>query len=918
MNHMKRTSMLLILSLLSVLMNGQVLFSTRIIHSADDAEEKYDGSYITATSSDLELMYDTWNNQGLQTIGLRFVNVLIPSNATINNAYIQFTADGSTSGEIELIIEGENSAFPEAYIHGSGSPGNISLRPRTVENVVWRSIPSWSNNQSGPAQKTPDLSALVHEIITANGWQSGNPVAFIITGNGGPGLLRRAYSFDSGALLAAELIIEYTTTFEVDMSVNSIVSPPSGFVFPNPEYPIVAELFNYGSQPANNYTVSYYINGLLQQNQQGAQTIQPGEGLIFTFDQPANFNTLGTYNLLVAVNIPGDEFPANNQFSAEVTVVNETDPLFFSAGSAWRYWDGSVDPGALWTTDGYDDSNWLVGAGHIGFGDGDELTLLTPGNARYCFRKSVIIDNIDELEDVYFHLTHDDGAVIFINGQEVFRTELMPLTNITHSTTARQRINNDIENSFFTYKISSSSFVQGENQIAISVHNVSTSDADLSFDCFITPAYTYSQDGPYVFYQSGQIIVSEVTPEGLVTNTYSSLEGVELTCHIPQMNKSFSFTLKPELQNEPAVYPQTPSRYFVISDFDSHFEGFTMALLNEGVIDEDFNWIYGDGHLIINGDVFDRGENTSESLWLIYKLESESLAAGGKVHFIMGNHEMFNMKDDWRYVEVKYFNNAQLMGKRMEELYSADTEIGRWLRTKNIIEKLGDYLLVHGGISPQVAAMNATFEQLNEYGRRQMNNQTCTGDCAIATGSNGLYWYRGMADEELSQQQVDEILDGYDAFRIIIGHTKANTIRVLYQQRVVAIDIYHGNNYANGFMEALQFEEGCFNRFITTSSSNTYLQMGECDEFTVKLDENTLSLLKFWPNPASDKLYVSLPELLPVNHTYSIFSAHGQLVQQGILQQGESSLDLSQLSKGLFILQLEADRQRVRHKLIRK
>ena len=52
-------------------------FQQSIISSTDDAEEKYDGSYITTSSSDLEMMYDSWNSQGLQTVGLRFSNITI-------------------------------------------------------------------------------------------------------------------------------------------------------------------------------------------------------------------------------------------------------------------------------------------------------------------------------------------------------------------------------------------------------------------------------------------------------------------------------------------------------------------------------------------------------------------------------------------------------------------------------------------------------------------------------------------------------------------------------------------------------------------------------------------------------------------------------------------------------------------------
>ena len=86
---------------------------------SDDAEEKFDGSDVLTSSSDLEMMYDTFNDQGLQTIGLRFDDITIPSNATISNAYIQFTADGNNSGNLTIIIKGEDVANSSSFTDSS-------------------------------------------------------------------------------------------------------------------------------------------------------------------------------------------------------------------------------------------------------------------------------------------------------------------------------------------------------------------------------------------------------------------------------------------------------------------------------------------------------------------------------------------------------------------------------------------------------------------------------------------------------------------------------------------------------------------------------------------------------------------------------------------------------------------------------
>lgn len=147
---------LITLLLSTLFINSQTFtFQQSIISSTDDAEEKYDGSYITTSSSDLEMMYDSWNSQGLQTVGLRFSNITIPTNATIVNAYIQFTADGSSSGNIDITIKGEDIAYSSTF---SNTPNNISNRNTTASNVVWTPSSSWIDNASGLGQRTPDLS----------------------------------------------------------------------------------------------------------------------------------------------------------------------------------------------------------------------------------------------------------------------------------------------------------------------------------------------------------------------------------------------------------------------------------------------------------------------------------------------------------------------------------------------------------------------------------------------------------------------------------------------------------------------------------------------------------------------------------------------------------------------------------------
>ena len=137
--------LLSILALTYSLTNAQS-FQRQIQSSSDDAEEKFDGSSVTTSSSDIELVYDSWNSQGLQTVGLRFDNIAIPSNSLITNAYIQFTADESSSGTMTMTINGEDNANAAPF---SATANNISGRATTTASVQWSSIPSWSDNQAG-------------------------------------------------------------------------------------------------------------------------------------------------------------------------------------------------------------------------------------------------------------------------------------------------------------------------------------------------------------------------------------------------------------------------------------------------------------------------------------------------------------------------------------------------------------------------------------------------------------------------------------------------------------------------------------------------------------------------------------------------------------------------------------------------
>ncbi len=179
---------------------------TFITNPNDDAEQAESGGNMYMNSSDIELVYDNYNNQGNQFVGLKFNDIHLPSNAVIANAYIQFTAENNHSADASNIIHGE---FVGDAITFSDNDFDISTRTLTNSSISWE-IPAWTTPDAGQDQQTPDISNIVQEILSHQDWIPRNGMAFIITGSG----RREAFSYDGNPIQAPRLIIEYELCFE--------------------------------------------------------------------------------------------------------------------------------------------------------------------------------------------------------------------------------------------------------------------------------------------------------------------------------------------------------------------------------------------------------------------------------------------------------------------------------------------------------------------------------------------------------------------------------------------------------------------------------------------------------------------------------------------------------------------------------
>ena len=156
---------------------------------------------------------------------------------------------------------------------------------------------------------------------------------------------------------------------------------------------------------------------------------------------------------------------------------------FFSFGSTWKYKDDGSNQGTAWQSPSFDDSGWSSGAGQLGFGEGDETTILTSGKIGYYFRKIVNIPDVSAYQNFTVEMFRDDGVVIYINGLEVIRDN-MPTGTINFNTFAF--FASDDGQTKITYTLPISQFQSGVNTIAVEVHQESAGSSDVSWDMKLT------------------------------------------------------------------------------------------------------------------------------------------------------------------------------------------------------------------------------------------------------------------------------------------------------------------------------------------------------------------------------------------------------------------------------------------------
>ena len=387
----------------NIVVGNNFTVSKRISNGDDDVEEGVNGTVYT-NSSELELVYDSFNSQGDQTVGLRFRDITVPNGAIITNAYVQFTAGDIGSGPMSLSFSGHASDNSPIF---TGVNNGVSSRSLTAASVAWSPV-SWNFvGQSAADQKTPDLTSVISEIVSRPGWISGNALTLVVTGTG----VRTAEAYNGSPSLAPEIVIEYTLTAPNVLPAVTLTSPANGALYTS--LATIALNANASDSDGSIAKVNFYQNGIFVGSDNSAPfslswTI-PAYGA-YAISAEAVDNDGGSVTDVVNVNV----VPPNLAPFAVISGVPSIGfaPLIVNADASLSYdTDGNV---ASYAWD---------------FGDGNSSTVSNPTHVYYAQGTYIVT----------LKVTDNDGAVNIVSTVvSVMPVNVMPIPNFTVSSTSGQ------------------------------------------------------------------------------------------------------------------------------------------------------------------------------------------------------------------------------------------------------------------------------------------------------------------------------------------------------------------------------------------------------------------------------------------------------------------------------------------------
>jgi hypothetical protein len=306
-------------------------------------------------------------------------------------------------------------------------------------------------------------------------------------------------------------------------------------------------------------------------------------------------------------------------------------------------------------------------------------------------------------------------------------------------------------------------------------------------------AAQFFNDGPYLFFEEEHLVARWVFEGQLREDTIQAGRPLQIDAGVSESFDAAYLDFDTAYQLSPVTAFTGVEHLAVVSDVHGQYHTMVALLEAHCVIDEDANWLFGDGHLVVLGDVFDRGDKVTDIFWLIYKLEKQAEQAGGKVHFLLGNHEVMVLQNDLRYVNRNYRFTMGVIRRSYHALYGKDTYLGRWLRTKPTTITINNIAFVHAGFSGPVLQLGLSMHEINTLFQEKIIDQSeesVMNDPVLALlyTEIGPIWYRGYFAEDFTREQAQRTLRQLKVKHVVVGHTSNTKIVSIHRNRVIGAD----------------------------------------------------------------------------------------------------------------------------------
>ncbi len=222
---------------------------------------------------------------------------------------------------------------------------------------------------------------------------------------------------------------------------------------------------------------------------------------------------------LTQVGAPGnvDKIVGGQRFTLDFSKL-----VLVKSGDQWRYWDNGKNPGQAWTSLDYDDSRWKRGTAPLGLGDNPATTVYVgPPNHRYIttyFRRTFDVADPSFYTSALLRLMRADGAIVYLNGKELYRVNL-PAGGVNTDMLATRNLTGLERDVFFPVKIDPANLRQGKNIIAVEIHLNSPRSDHMRFDLELSannagtgfpPDIAFAGPPDGAVFQAGEIVPVQV------------------------------------------------------------------------------------------------------------------------------------------------------------------------------------------------------------------------------------------------------------------------------------------------------------------------------------------------------------------------------------------------------------------------